>query len=76
MNAIIVYDSLYDDFFFFPNTGYFAILNKLKKINKRKDILKNWITAFDRYFKDDVGQLPVLFNMTKLSYYLKLIEAK
>ena len=62
--------------FFFPNTGYFAILNKLKKNYKRKDILKNWITAFDRYFKDDVGQLPVLFNMTKLSYYLKLIEAK
>ena len=62
--------------FFFSKHWIFCNLKQIEKNYKRKDILKNWITAFDRYFKDDVGQLPVLFNMTKLSYYLKLIEAK
>ena len=65
MNAIIVYDSFDEDFF--SNTGYFEIFGNLKKNYKRSDILKNWITGFDRYFKHEVDQSPVIVHYNNIN---------
>ena len=55
MDAVIYYDRISDEYFL-SNTRYVDVLNYLYKNHDRNHINAYWPIAFDRYFKDDVGQ--------------------
>ena len=74
MNAVIFYDGISHGFYL-PNTGYVDVLNYLYKNYGCNQVNTYWSIAFDRYFKDDVGQMPVIVhynNYNRLAHTQKV----
>ena len=61
MNAVPCYDGISDEYYL-SNTKYVDILNYIYKNYDRNQVNAYWSIAFDRYFKDNIGQTPVVVH--------------
>ena len=61
MNAVLYHDGISDEYYL-SNTKYVDILNHLYKNCDRNQINAYWSIVFDRYFKDNIGQTPVVVH--------------
>ena len=61
MNGIFYYDPL-DMEHFMSNTGYVEILNTLIKLWTTITLNVQQLQSYDRYFKEDIGQSPVIVH--------------
>ena len=71
MNTVIYYDKISAEYFL-SNTGCVDVLNYVYKIYDRKQVNAYWPRALDKYFKDDIGQTPVMQLLQQININPKI----